>query len=472
MPGFPVSVAGLAAVTSAAVSVLLAASAAWATPVTLGRTEVQTDYVSAGLGGLGSGGGTINVTGVTGTVRKAFLYWHGIDNSASNAVYDNQTISFAGAGVTGVSLGDAETNCWGAGSSRAFFADVTGRVSGNGSYEISGLNATTGHNGNGASLIVLFNDASSANDRDLVFFEGNDSDSIQIGFPPGDAVGWAATLSGINYTGGSVFAQLHVADGQSAGDGTLTFTSTGTPVTIFDTGQLWDGNSVPNAGFSRAGLDGLWDIHKFDITATMGSPGSKTIDVSGMFATGDCHGLIVLMLDLAAGSAPCGNGVLDEGEECDPAGSGDADCEGSQTCLNDCSCGCSNDFQCNDGSSCTTDSCNVETGACEHASACPSTPECQDTCDEIAGECRLCGRPFGNDVCVANAVFVLQCALGLRDCELCTCDVDASGSVTTTDSLIILRGCAGLPADLQCSAAAAAAGLFPGGSSTLDQEIP
>src|SRR6185436_9750842 len=163
-----------------------------------GRTETGTDYVSAGIGGIGSGPGTITITGVTGSVRKAFLYWHGIDNSGVGAVYDNATIGFANTHVTGVSLGDAETNCWGEGSSRAFFADVTGLVSGNGSYVISGLNALTGHNGNGASLIVLFNDGNPANDRDLVFFEGNDSDVIPIG-DTSDQNGWAATLSNINY---------------------------------------------------------------------------------------------------------------------------------------------------------------------------------------------------------------------------------------------------------------------------------
>src|SRR5688572_1195457 len=160
----------LVAVLVAAVSAL--APSAWATPITLGRTETNTDHVSFGLGGLGTGGGTFQVTGVTGGVRKAFLYWHGIDLS-SGGIYDNPTIQFAGENVTGISLGDAETNCWGEGSSRAFFADVTRLVDGNGSYSISGLNGATSHNGNGASLIVLFNDTSDANDHDLVFFEGN-----------------------------------------------------------------------------------------------------------------------------------------------------------------------------------------------------------------------------------------------------------------------------------------------------------
>lgn len=426
---------------------------AGATPVTLGRTETRTDHVSFGLGGLGSGGGAFQVTGINGGVRKAFLYWHGVDLSGASAVYDNPTIEFAGESVTGVSIGDAETNCWGAGSSRAFFADVTRLVDGNGTYPISGLNASAGHSGNGASLIVLFNDSSDANDRDLVFFEGNDSDVIQTGVPPGDANGWSATLANINYTGGPVFAEMHVGDGQSFSDGTVTFSGATSFVTINDTTSLWDAQSVPSAGASRAGTDSLWDVHRFDITNAFGAPGIQTISMQGMMPTAsmqDCHSLVVLMLELGAGSAPCGNGVLNNGEECDPAGSGDEDCPGVQTCLNDCTCGCTNDFQCNDGNGCTEDICDVETGACLHDAACPHSASCMDTCDETNAACRLCGHPFRNDVCVTNAVYVLQAALELRSCETCICDVNQSESITAADALLILRSCAGIDVDLQC----------------------
>lgn len=429
---------------------LVAAGPACARSVELGRTETRTDYVSTGVGGISTGTGNLVVSGVTGGVRKAFLYWHGIDNSGFGAVYDNETVTFAGQSVTGTSLGDTETNCWGAGSSRAFFADVSALVTGNGSYAISGLNAKTGHSGNGASLIVLFNDGDSGNDRDLVFFEGNDSDFVQNGFP-GEVNGWAASLPNINYTGGNVYAQLHVGDGQLFTDDSIAFTGVAT-VTIPDSSQLWDGFSVPNAGFSRVVTgEALWDVHTFDITGAFGNPGLRTITLDGMEATGDCHSLVVLMLDLGAGSAPCGNGSIDDGEECDPSGEISSQCPGVQTCINDCTCGCTADAQCNDGNGCTLDRCNTDTGACEYEPACAAGPGCQDTCDENAGACRLCGRPYDNLHCIVNAVFVLQAAVGLRDCELCTCDVDSSGEVTASDALDILRSCVGLPTDLQCS---------------------
>jgi hypothetical protein len=436
----------LVAAMAAALSVL--AQPARATPVTLGRTETRTDHVSFGLGGLGTGGGSFNVTGVDGGVRKAFLYWHGVDLS-SGGVYDNPTIQFAGESVTGTSLGDAETNCWGAGTSRAFFADVTRLVGGNGSYAISGLNGAANHNGNGASLIVLFNDSSEANDHDLVFFEGNDSDAIVTGIPPGDPAGWAATLNNINYTGGTVFAELHVGDGQTFVDATVTFTGVST-VTIPDTALLWDGKA-PNAGFSRDPSASLWDVHRFDITGAFGSPGAQNVSFQGMIGTDDCHSLVVLMLELGAGSAPCGNGVIDDGEECDPGSTTTDDCNGVATCINDCTCGCTADFQCNDGDGCTDDLCEMESGACQSDFACPQGPGCTDTCDDFNAQCRACGRPFRNDLCVTNAVYVLQAALELRSCQQCLCDVNSSQSVNSSDALLILRGCAGADVELDCT---------------------
>jgi len=243
---------------------------------------------------------------------------------------------------------------------------------------------------------------------------------------------------------------MHVADGQSFTDSSITFTGAST-VTVPDTTLLWDSKSVPSAGFSRAGNDSLWDIHTFNITAAFGAPGEQNVNLSGMLGTGDCHSLVVLMLDLVGGSAPCGNGIVDEGEECDPAGNGDEDCPGVQSCLGDCGCGCSDDFDCNDGTACTTDFCERETGACQRIPACASGPGCTDTCDEGNGACRLCGRPYSNERCIVNAVYVLQSALDLRGCQLCICDVNSSTTVTVADALLILRGCAGLPAELECT---------------------
>src|SRR4051794_23413146 len=51
-----------------------------ATPVRLVRTLSNVDWTSAGVGGVLSGSGTINLTTLPAsgfTVTKAYLYWHG-----------------------------------------------------------------------------------------------------------------------------------------------------------------------------------------------------------------------------------------------------------------------------------------------------------------------------------------------------------------------------------------------------------
>src|SRR5262245_57550289 len=161
-------------------------------PISHTRTLSNVDYVVAGVCGVGGGSGTITIAGVSGTVTHAYLYWHGINNSGAGAEYNNPIVTINGNFVTGTSLGDATTNCWGAGSSRAFEADVTAFVAGNGPYMIAGLSDCLGCNANGASLVVVFDDGNPANNRDLAFFTGNDS-NIPEGFP-GEDDGWHATL--------------------------------------------------------------------------------------------------------------------------------------------------------------------------------------------------------------------------------------------------------------------------------------
>ena len=291
-------------VAAALAAVALVAGNVHATPISQSRTLQNIDWCSAGVGGIGSvGTGTIDINCVSGTVTAAYLYWHGINNTGTGATYDNATVNFDGNSVNGVSLGDASTNCWGSGSSRAYEANVTSLVSGNGSYPISGLAAVAGNSANGASLVVIFDDGNSANNRDLVFFSGNDSDDIG-GFP-GEDVGWNASLAGINYGGGTVGVQVHVADGQSAGDGPLNLTTVNGALSIPDTSALYDGISVPNEGNGRLTDVALWDVHSFDITAAFGAvPGAVTLQLNGQETGGDCLGLVLALMDLEEGSAP------------------------------------------------------------------------------------------------------------------------------------------------------------------------
>src|SRR5688572_10914073 len=53
--------------------------------VELNTTVYNTDFVSAGISGTRNiGAGAIALSGVSGTVTKAYLYWHGITNSTTD----------------------------------------------------------------------------------------------------------------------------------------------------------------------------------------------------------------------------------------------------------------------------------------------------------------------------------------------------------------------------------------------------
>ena len=274
---------------------------AFADPVAHARTESNVDWVSAGISGVGGGSGTINVTGVTGSVSKAYLYWHGINTGGS---YDNADITIDGNLISGTSIGTASTNCWGNGNSVAYRADVTSFVTADGDYDLAGLSALANSNANGASLVVTFDDGNSSNNRDLVFFEGNDSSVLDSGYPE-DPDGWDAILSPINYGGGAVGMEFHVGDGQSFSDVSVNLSTPNGNLAIADTNVLWDGNSLPSAGTSRTTNGDLYDIHYFDITSAFGAvTGDVALTLDGQSGSADCHSLVLALVDLEPGTAP------------------------------------------------------------------------------------------------------------------------------------------------------------------------
>lgn len=152
-------------------------------------------------------------------MTEAYLYWHGLTNTTnSNVIAD---VTFNGTGISGSFLGISSDNCWGFANSMAYRANVTALVTGNGNYSLTNF-LKTGANINGASLIVFFNDGNGANNRDVVMFNGNDS-NISNSY---DADGWNITLAGINYSSGQASAQFHVGDGQTFGDARFIANST------------------------------------------------------------------------------------------------------------------------------------------------------------------------------------------------------------------------------------------------------
>ena len=228
-------------------------------------------------------------------METARLYWHGIGDP-----YNNANVSINGNAVTGTVIGTASSNCWGLQNSAAYQADVSAFVSGDGAYAITGMIANGGSS-NGASIVVTFNDGNALNNRDLAFFEGNDSSSPE-GFP-GEDVGWHATLTPINYDGsGTVNMQFHMGDGQDFDDDSITLSTSNGNIVIPDDGTLWDGFSVPDEGNGRDGA--LWDIHTFDITSAFGGVAGSgiSLDLDGQDNSGDCLGLVLALVDFPPGS--------------------------------------------------------------------------------------------------------------------------------------------------------------------------
>ena len=251
-----------------------------------------TDHVAAGVGGLrGTGKGMIQLKGVRGTVQRALLYWHGPTNSDDPTA--NARLNFDGQNVQGTLIGFSDDNVWNQKNSQAYQADVTGLLRGDGTYRIGGL--AKAHS-NGASLIVFFDDGDQANDRDVLVYDGNDSNYPNDYDPPG----WDIRLEGIGYRGGEAFIELHVSDGQNFGandDGTLEINGRAAA-----RGGIFQGRSVPQTRGSSIRNGGLWDIKRFDIAKDLAS-GDGNLRVTFQRRK-DALSAIAVLISLPAGAAP------------------------------------------------------------------------------------------------------------------------------------------------------------------------
>ncbi|HEV7577339.1 MAG TPA: PEP-CTERM sorting domain-containing protein [Caldimonas sp.] len=279
-----------------AAAAALGSTDAWASDLQPFVTVQNTDWAQTGVGGLrGQGTGSISLTGVSGTVTQAYLYWAGPTNSALPTA--NATVNFAGTSILGSNIGFSQDNFWGFQNSQAYRADVTSLVTGNGSYALSNFLKPDAEI-NGASLIVFFNDGNSANNHDVVLFNGNDANWPN----PFDALGWNSSLPGINYTSGNASISLHVSDGQNFGaadDGTLLLNGS-----AIASGGIFQGDSLPSAG-GGVSNGNLWDIKTFDVTSFL-HPGANTLNFQ-LGNVNDALGLIVAAIDLPVGSAPVVN---------------------------------------------------------------------------------------------------------------------------------------------------------------------
>jgi hypothetical protein len=262
--------------------------------VTINGNQISATNVDVGefgFGGMrGNGTGTMTVSGVSGPVVRAFLYWHGPTNSADPTA--NAAVTFNGTSVTGTNIGISGDNCWGFANSQSYRADVTALVTGNGSYSLANFTKANA-DVNGVSLIVFYNDGNPANDRNVVLWNGNDS-NVASSY---DGIGWDQTITGVPYAGGSASLDFVVSDGQLFTDDALVLNGQ----TLVPTGLIFQGNSTPSGPFNANG--DLWDVKSFDITNFL-TQGTNNLHLTTGLAS-DCLSLVVLAANVPA-SAPIG----------------------------------------------------------------------------------------------------------------------------------------------------------------------
>lgn len=257
-----------------------------------GLSVSATDVAEFGYGGMrGSGTGSITVSGVSAPVFHAFLYWNGPTNSSDPSA--NAAVTFNTTPVTGTNIGVASSNCWPFANSQSYRADVTSLVTGNGSYSLANF-VKADADINGVALIVFFDNGNSGDDRNVVLWNGNDSNVAQ----GADPAGWDETITGVPYPGsGAASLDFVVSDGQQATDDALVLNGN----TLVSTGGIFEGDTTPAGGFVPNPPGNLWDVEGFDITSFLSS-GSNTLHLTTGLAS-DCLSLVVAAANVPA-SAP------------------------------------------------------------------------------------------------------------------------------------------------------------------------
>lgn len=256
-----------------------------------GLSVSATDVAEFGDGGMrgGSGTGSITVTGVSAPVFHAFLYWNGPTNSSDPGV--NADVTFAGSPVTGTNIGISGDNNWGFQNSQSYRADVTSLVTGNGTYGLANF-VKVDADINGVALMVFYDNGNSGDDRNVVLWNGNDSNCLAGGVPEN----WDETINDVPYNGGTASLDFIVGDGQSFSDGAVSIN--GLP--FIAAGQNFDGDSVPPNL-----VNGLWDVKSFTGLESFLTNGSTTDLHLTSPAAGDCLSLVV-----AAANVPVSGPVI------------------------------------------------------------------------------------------------------------------------------------------------------------------
>lgn len=119
---------------------------------------------------------TFTISGIPGTaiIEKAFIWCDAsgsgipitisVTNPASNNASYNMTL-----------IGSDADKCWGYAGSHSYRADITGSISGNGNYVISGFPTnppTSGEDTDGATMMVIWSDASAGFQGNITIWDG------------------------------------------------------------------------------------------------------------------------------------------------------------------------------------------------------------------------------------------------------------------------------------------------------------
>ena len=255
------------------------------------QTVVTGGATAAGTGLRHRDNGDIVITGVPdgAIVTRAVLVWALLYQSPT----PSNAITFEGQRITADLTQTISANlCWGDFNTIGFAADVTGLVSGNGTYAVTNpVNAIIREDNNpvptfpltdGASLIVFYGgpgfDAQVLSDFSYSAESAGNAQNVRL-------------LEGINSVGGQATLILAGPDGQS--NFTEIVQVIGSTSLMFN--NTWDG-SDPQTGPSFF-LGNLWDTDIHNVTSILPA-GQTTLTVNLGLRT-DCTGLSAVVLQVA-----------------------------------------------------------------------------------------------------------------------------------------------------------------------------
>lgn len=257
------------------------------------KSVKRTDIASFGVGGMRNrGSGLIQVSGMPSTIKQAYLYWHGSNFSTGNLgagltvnYVVNNVQNFVR--VDGTFLGKSADNHWDFPDTNieypnttAWRADITALINHGGNpnrfYSLFNFDNYPSFNPNGASIIIFYNDSTSANDKDVYIYDGNDGNTH---IDNADSDGWFAQLSDFYYGSGTPTLDLHVADGQLnhlvVRNGFLVVEDLNDPAVKMNNVSWLSGNV-----FTGENANSLWEIKNFNITQFV-QHGTNNLTITG-----------------------------------------------------------------------------------------------------------------------------------------------------------------------------------------------